>query len=461
MGLHLGLTEFIPLVAYLAAIIVLFLTLFYKIEIGIYFLVLTLPHQTLLDKFLIYPGGKDFLDIFVFVLLMRWFFNTLNTGERFLEKTPTNLAIVFLALWLYVELWYGSYNLGLPYPTDPGDMRVREFKSWIIVFLVYFIIVNNIKDKKQIQYLILVMAFSYFLTAYRSHQMSDAIRGAGYFDYSSRSAGTFSYLNANSFGAYLAQYALLLLALFLTDKGKWRRLGFGIAAGLGLYSMLFTFSRGGYLAAVVGLVFLGILKSRILLVILALFLMTWNYILPTAVVIRVDMTFNEEGEVEESAQSRFSLWEQARALIEDKPITGQGFDTTPYLHIRATHGLGQDKNALNTHFGYIQFLTEVGVVGLLIYLWQFGLAIKLGWKVFRKSTDSLHQGLGVGLVVCVMATLASNFTSDNWRFISIMGFYWVSLALVNRIWLNLQNKQESDEVAKSITFSRRIPNPTC
>ena len=88
MELGLGLTSIIPLVVYLSGIAILFVTLFYRIEFGIYFLVPLLTQQTLLDYMGDYPGGKDFIDLFFFTLILKWMLKsrrdknvrTINTG---------------------------------------------------------------------------------------------------------------------------------------------------------------------------------------------------------------------------------------------------------------------------------------------------------------------------------------------------------------------------------------------
>ncbi len=448
MGLGLGITQYIPLLVYVISIFVLFLTLFYRLELGVCYLVFFIPLQTLLDKLLIYPLGKDFLDVFVVVMLIKWFLDKKNAGEPFFEKTSLNLPIFLLILWTYVALWNGSYNIGLPYPTDFRDWRVQEWKSWIIMYLFYFTIVNNFKDKRQINMLILALTVSYFVAAFRSHQLSGEVRAAGYFDYGLRASGTFSYLNANAFGAFLSQYAVLFMTLFLVDKMKWRRLAFAAISCLGFYSLLFTFSRGGYLATIVALIFLGVVKSRILLAVLMIFLLIWDDILPVAVVHRVNMTVTEEGELEGSAAIRFSLWEQVQGAIAQRPVAGLGFSTTPYLRLHSESGLGADKTAGSTHSGYIAFLVELGVIGLLLQLWQFGLGMRIGWKLFKNSKDCLYQGIGLGLVACILAILASNFTSDNWRIMNIMGFYWVLLAIVTRLELDLESSDAVLQTAR-------------
>ncbi len=441
LGLNLGILHYVPPVAYVGSVIILLLALFYRVEIGIYFLTFLLPLQTLVDKLEAYPLGKDLVDLFVLVILVRWAFEKIRRGEAFIEKSPFNWPLYLNALWAYIMLWYGSYYVNLPYPTAINDPRLMEYKALVTMYFLFFAVINNIKSPRQIHFLILVLAASMFISAYRSFQMSGAIRSAGYFSYDMRAAGTFSYLNANQLGAYFAQYSLLFGAIFLVFREvKWQRWFFVATAALAMYSMLFTFSRGGYVATLVGLLFLALLKSRLLLIVMIAFLFTWSYVLPTSVVIRVNMTFTEDGELEESAATRFTLWEQAEHFIQEKPLTGMGFHTSPYLRFISKQGLNKDGTARSLHNGYLQYLVEVGIIGLLLHLWVFFQGIFYGWRIFKRSPNQLYRGLGLGMIVCVLAILASNATSDNWRYLNIMGFFWVSLGLTGRIWVDMQEK---------------------
>lgn len=81
MEIGIGLTQYIPFIVYLGFVSVLLLTLLYRIEIGIFFVVPLLPLQNLLDSIVEFPGGKDFLDLLCLAMLIRWFYDR-NVGDR-------------------------------------------------------------------------------------------------------------------------------------------------------------------------------------------------------------------------------------------------------------------------------------------------------------------------------------------------------------------------------------------
>ena len=66
---------------------------------------------------------------------------------------------------------------------------------------------------------------------------------------------------------------------------------------------MYTFSRGSYLALLLSILCLGLLKDRKLLVLLGVFLLTWQTVVPAPVRDRVMMTQNRNGVLEDSSNT--------------------------------------------------------------------------------------------------------------------------------------------------------------
>ena len=134
------------------------------------------------------------------------------------------------------------------------------------------------------------------------------------FDETKRDGGPLAY-GSNQTAAFLAQFEMFLLGLrAICQEKKFKIFGYGLVA-ITLFTIMYTFSRGGYLAVLSGILVLGLLKDRKLLVILGVFLLTWQTIVPAAVRERVNMTHSSTGQLEASAQSRVDLWEDAEISI--------------------------------------------------------------------------------------------------------------------------------------------------
>ena len=74
MSIGLGLTTLIPLFVYLFFIVIVVLTLFWRAEWGLYFLIVVIPLQNLMDSMHQYPLGKDIVDILILVIIIGGFF---------------------------------------------------------------------------------------------------------------------------------------------------------------------------------------------------------------------------------------------------------------------------------------------------------------------------------------------------------------------------------------------------
>src|SRR5207245_9012855 len=98
------------------------------------------------------------------------------------------------------------------------------------------------------------------------------------------------------------------------------------------YCLMYTFSRGAYIAFLVGLGFLGVVKQRKWLLVMLVGLIGWQVFLPNSVQERMTMTYTEEGELGSSAQTRVQLWEDAMKLFHQHPILGT--DLHPYSYLR-------------------------------------------------------------------------------------------------------------------------------
>ena len=160
-----------------------------------------------------------------------------------------------------------------------------------------------------------------------------------------------------------------------------------------IFATMYTFSRASYIAIVAGALLLGILKDRKLIVVVAIFLFTWQAIVPVAVTERVMMTKNSNGQLEASAQERVDLWENAKKTFYSEPIFGTGYATFQY---------GQHIDDLkDTHNWYVKVLVETGIVGGIIALVLLQQMLALAYRLFRRAKDPLYQGLGLGLFLTI------------------------------------------------------------
>lgn len=434
-----GLSSYLPLTVYIAAIVIYFAMLLYKREIGLYFIVALIPMQVLIERLQRFPLGKDIVDIFLVTLLLLCLFKPEKQEDQGAESLIPLRPIVFYILLTYLYLWTGSLTNGLALPLSGEDIRFQNWKNHMILPVLFIVTLKIIHSKRQMINLYSVILTSMFLVSF--HFYRNFGHTAGHFREERRWSGVFTSLGPNEAAAFWAEYSFIVLGmLFLCKLGIWRWPLLAIL-GLNIYSMIYSFSRGAYLAFLVAFIFITLacrnFKAFALLILLVISL---TNLVPQSVIERINMTSSEEEGLETSAQGRLGRWKHGMNLFTKNPI-GYGFETVGYLGFRGNSG--QLSSGGDPHNRYVEFIVEMGVLGIVLFLYLFYLAFKGGWKLYLAAEDNFLRGLGLGFAATVIACMVVNFFGDRWTYAMLGAFYWVSWALVVRGNIIVYQKQNS------------------
>jgi O-antigen ligase len=378
--------------------------------LGLYYMLPFLPYRTFRDHLLPYPLGNSMLTILVVAVIL----GALIHGKR-LPKSKLYLIWFCFGAYLYLSMWIGTALGNAPAPLWITDVNFVTWKDYMLIPLIFMAASLVIEDRKAIRTVVLITAIT-VLFIDRSCLLESLSRSWGTFSEDKRDTGPLGY-GSNQTAAYLAQFCVFFwgFAHFLKRR-KLKLLSYGLVA-LTLFAILYTFSRGAYLAVLVSVLVLAVLKDRKLLIVLGVFLVTWQAIVPTAVRERVNMTENSNGQLESSAESRVILWENAEKSIISSPIVGAGF---------ATFQLGEHvDNLKDTHNWYIKVMVETGIIGMIMALALLQQLLAVGYRAFRRTTDPLYRGLGLGLFLATCACLVANCFGDRWTYLEITAPLWV------------------------------------
>ena len=195
--MHFGLEGFVPLVLYMGALAAFLLSLFWRPQAGLYFLVPLLPMQTMRYKILDMPLGNKLIDLLLLGVVLGAMF---KGGFRFV-KTPMNKLLVFFGIFCYIQLWRGAFFLNSELPFSISDPRFSNWKNYMVMFILFGVVVSVIKDVKQIQILVVLMCLSVFVVdkGYYS-TMSD--RDLSHFSYEVRDGGLLGYAGVNGVATF-------------------------------------------------------------------------------------------------------------------------------------------------------------------------------------------------------------------------------------------------------------------
>jgi hypothetical protein len=441
---HIGLESFGPTLLYFGGWVVFALSIFWRPQIGLYYIIPLLPLQTLRYKLHAYPMGSLWVDLHLFgVILGLWL-----QGNPVFTKTPASKLILGYAAFTYISLWQGAFFLDGDFPLWFDNVRLQDWKNYMVMPIIALVVYAGIKKTKQIQLLLILMSLSilllnkYFYSTVKNRDFS-------HFSYSVRDAGGMGYAGVNGLAAFEAQMLMLVLCLYHGERRAHIKLGYLVLIGTCGYCLLFSLSRGGYAAFLVGVAFLGIVRIRKLLVFAVILLVSWQAFVPGAVQERIMMTQDESGEIDNSAATRLALWEDAMEMFKRNPVSGVGMNTYAYL--------GRVGPYRDTHNYYLKVLVETGVIGFVFFVFLLFALFWSGFRLYRLADDRFLRFLGLGFAGWMVATIASNAFGDRWTFLQISGYTWAVLGIVNRsIEIVLNEEDEPEELEEGADLERTV-----
>jgi O-antigen ligase/tetratricopeptide (TPR) repeat protein len=360
----------------------------------------------------------------VFALLIFWL------ARAFLAKE--SLHPIPLLTPLLVILALGIFSLLL----SPYRYAVwEEFLRFLSFFIFYFLIVEEIKDERRETWLIEILVLTAILvSAYGIIQYL----GFPIFKWVPREKRVMSFLgNPNFFATYLVAIIPLLLVLSLQWTRR-RKFIAGISLLSALACLVFTGTRSAWIGFVFSLIFLSVLAKRAKAVAFSL----RKAIIPLAVLAgivlllilhhhMISSRISEIGAPHGAVSQRWHIWKVTWNMIKSSPIIGSGLGTFPIIFPRFRYpNYGLDipyGNLQHAHNEYLEIWSEMGLIGLGIFLWFI---IGFFFHAIRYLRGRKEKGMVMtGLLSGIMGVLIDSFFSTSMRFTGPPFVFWLLIGL--------------------------------
>ena len=213
-----------------------------------------------------------------------------------------------------------------------------------------------------------------YLYLFENHRLDIYHHGYGGFD-------------NNGAGLMMGMAIPFAYAFAMGYHGRWRTavmVGCAFLAGCLVHALLLSYSRGGMLAAAVGMGWLLMqhrprMQSAAMVLALAL-------ALPVMAGPEVRERFFSIGAYEEdrSAQSRLDSWAAALRMVQDNPILGKGVRNANYF----SQNYGADYEGRTIHNQYLQLAADSGLPAAILYIAMMAVAM---WNLHRVRARCLVQ----------------------------------------------------------------------
>ena len=152
------------------------------------------------------------------------------------------------------------------------------------------------------------------------------------------------------------------------------------------------------------------------------------------------LRFKEMGDDKDSLQ-RLAYWEYGLfSVIPEYPILGVGYHNwLSYLYYSVPEGLGPSKNIQEPHNIYIQVSSELGITGLIVFLFMILFAFinnartRFLAKIFENKLEfNLSYAFDAGLIGYLVAG----------TFVTVLyyPFFWIQIAMIVML-NNVTNKK--------------------
>jgi len=341
---------------------------------------------------------------------------------------------------------------------------------FIVGPILFFIIINSIQEQKIIDTLLLTiiivgLAMSiYGILQYMGIDFEFWEGNVG----RQRVMGLFG--NVNYYAEYLILPLSLTIGLVLARNTIFNRLLLVIAFIVMASALLLTFTRGSYLAIAITIpviLFLyfkssankqnKIFYKKIILYFILLAIIALAIIYIPHPLNREDTTLGklrsrvtiESLTSGSSVLRRLATWNFTWIMIEDYPILGSGIGTYGYHSLKyQADFFAQGDNreiyphgfAVQAHNEYLQLWSELGIIGLLIFLWIIFSYYRNIFINFQKMEER-KKAIVIGLAGGVTAVLVDSIFGFPLQLAASLSLFWMFLGLTNAQ-INIANTRE-------------------
>jgi O-antigen ligase len=355
-----------------------------------------------------------FEDFLMIIIGFSWFAkNAVYKELGLFLKTPLNKAILFYVLACLISTGFGIMNGRVGVKT--GTLFVVKYIEY---FIVFFMIVNHVKNIDQIKRFVFCLFLTCFIVSIIGiFQIPGGGRVSAPFE------GEIG--EPNTFGGYLLFIGAVAAGLFMRVEDKRYKHTLAILIICIIPPFLFTQSRSSYLALIPVVFVFGILTRRkiIFLGLIITSLLVSPLFLPTVVKQRIMFTFEqpeESGQItigdihlDTSTSARVTSWKSALQAWLEHPVLGYG--VTGYRFIDAQ---------------YPRVLVETGILGLMAFFYLIFTIFRLALHNVKEIKTPYFKGLSIGFLAGFIGLLVHAIGANTFIIVRIMEPFWFFAGII-------------------------------
>lgn len=342
-----------------------------------------------------------------------WISKMIINKKIIYQKHPVNIPVIALLL-----LTVFSAVISI----DAANSMKGSLKTILLMFL-YFIIISNVKNEKQLKTLILLFVIScigesvfalsqYFgFTTYKAPVGDLRISG---------SAGHPIFLGEIMMFGLCAAVSASIFKIF--DRKTSFFIGIGIV--LMFLALTFTQARGAWIGFFIGIIIIGfMLKKRLLaiFIIILMLLVLSRFIFPNSELVKRGLSiFNlSHG----SNKERIAMYKSGVLIMAEHPL-GIGVHNVHYFYPEYKQAEAVHKNQDHLHSNFIQIGVERGILGLAAFIAFIIMFFKSVYGALKSSDSNIKAAIIVMGISAFCGFVISGITEYNYGTSMVVEIMW-------------------------------------
>lgn len=313
---------------------------------------------------------------------------------------------------------------------------IRDYVIYVFAFTLFYVLISQLDNREQLyRFITWLLLGSLLVSLYGVYQYIIGVPAeSGWVDSTQNPD-----LQTRVFSVFgnpniLAEYLLLVIpyglavGLAVTDYRK-KLIFFGITGAMA-FTMLLTFSRGGWLALAVAIVLFALMKDRRLLMLIFLLGVVGIILLPFMPDV-ITQRLASIGNLQDSSNNyRIILWSEAITIIKDFWATGVGFGHLAFREVYAEYMITRTKTPFHVHNTYLQVLVEMGVLGFTVFMWLLVSIFKTGIKSLMLSKDNFVNYIIIASLAAIFGILVQGMSENIFYLPKIIMMFWINVAVL-------------------------------
>lgn len=370
----------------------------------------------------IFPFLPNILSlVYMFFLLLLFIANNILKSSNPLTKSKMDLPVVLFLLIIIISTLTSINPLG----------SFRDLSLHVGGLSLLFVMVNSITNKKDLNYIITGLVTSATIVAfYGLYQYLLGVKmDTGWIDTANNPGITTRvysvFDNPNILAEYLVMIIPLSVSLLYYERELGKKLVFSLTTFLMVLALILTLSRGGWLGfAFSALIFIILVKRRLLI---ALFPIGLGAILflPDTLINRILSI----GNLSDSSNAyRLGMWKISLDIIRDRWMAGVGLGYLPFKETFEDYT--STMATYHAHNTYLQTAAEMGIPGLIGFLFMVFSLFKYGIKDLLGGDDEYIRIMGAGILSGLGGIMVHGLFENILYLPKIIILFWLLVSLL-------------------------------